>query len=83
MDALREVTDLGEFEEVFSEYGDHLRAKSLQSRIYVYNSTTFDHLCTIGDGRGSSSRTCPGGSAEGGERQPRRAGRRRARGARA
>ena len=30
---------------------------STQSRIYVYNSTTFDHLCIIGDGRGSSSRS--------------------------
>ena len=39
MDALREVTELGEFEEVFSEYGDHLRAKSLRSRIYVYRKT--------------------------------------------
>ena len=36
MDALREVTELGEFEEVFSQYGDHLRAKGLRSRIYVY-----------------------------------------------
>ncbi len=40
MDALKEVNELGELEEVFSEYGDHLKSKSLQSNVYVFRKKT-------------------------------------------
>ena len=38
MDALKQVKELGEFEEVFSEYGEHLTKEGLGSTVYVFKS---------------------------------------------
>ena len=32
--------ELDEFEEVFSEYGDHLQSKGLRSTVYVFRNKT-------------------------------------------